>query len=30
MEVLTNVVERLGGKTAFSNTETANPGRADA
>jgi hypothetical protein len=30
MEVLTNVVERLGGKTAFSSTEAVHPGRANA
>jgi hypothetical protein len=30
MRVLTNVIERLGGKTAFSNTEAANPGRVEA
>ena len=30
MGVLTNVIERLGGKTAFSSTESVNPGRANA
>ncbi len=30
MSVLTNVIEQLGRKTAYSNTETANPGRANA
>ena len=28
LEVLTNVIERLGGTTAFSNAEAATPGRA--
>src|SRR3984957_549183 len=30
MEVLTRVIERLGGTTAFSNAESATPGRANA
>jgi hypothetical protein len=30
MEVLTRVIERLGGTTAFSHAESATPGRANA
>ena len=30
LEVLTNVIERLGGSTAFSNADAATPGRAIA